>query len=56
MRLNKKMLKIFWQLKALQQKDLTSKANEQAKILEETKGKEAAYQAMLAESRKKQKK
>ncbi len=40
-------------IKALQQKDLTSKANEQAKILEETKGKEAAYQAMLAESRKK---
>ncbi len=40
-------------IKALQQKDLTSKTNEQAKILEETKGKEAAYQAMLADSRKK---
>jgi membrane-bound lytic murein transglycosylase B len=40
-------------IKTLQQKDLSSKANEQAKILEETKGKEAAYQAMLADSKKK---
>ena len=40
-------------IKTLQQKDLTSKAKEQAKILEETKGKEAAYQAMLADSKKK---